>query len=71
MSFIFLHVSKRQNFHQPVQTPGSVIGSLERQSKGLSQWPEKSPGPPHASPSVFEQTLQHLQFIRIERLLDF
>lgn len=44
-----------------MQTPGSVTGNLETHCKEGSQVPEKSPGPPHGSPSVFAQTSQHLQ----------
>jgi hypothetical protein len=41
-----------------------MIGGLVTQFSGGSHEPEKSPGPPHASPSTLAHTLQHLKWDR-------
>lgn len=45
----------------PKQIPDPVTGGFDTHIRGGSHFPEKPPGPPHASPSVFAQTLQHLE----------
>lgn len=44
----------------PRHIPEPPTGIFETQLRGGSQVPEKSPGPPHASPNVRAQTRQHL-----------
>ena len=46
--------------HSPKQTPVPIIGGFVIHLSGNSQVPENPPGPPHASPSIFAHTLQHL-----------
>jgi hypothetical protein len=46
----------------PRQIPTAPInGGFEIHFNGSSHIPEKFPGPPHDSPSIFAQTLQHLE----------
>lgn len=44
----------------PEQIPVPMMGGFDMHFKGVSQVPENPPTPPHVSPTVFAQTLQHL-----------
>lgn len=45
----------------PKQIPVPITGGFEMHFRGGSHDPEKPPGPPHVSPTVLAQILQHLK----------
>jgi hypothetical protein len=51
-----------EKWYSPKQVPVPTTGGFVMHFNGGSQVPEKPPNPPHASPSILAQILQHLKW---------